>query len=82
MKQEYTVGELEKLVGISQSALSQHLSRLRHEGIVSCRREGQNAYYSLQDERSRHVIEALYGIFCKPDSMCLDQVDHSEIDTK
>ncbi|MCC8996143.1 MAG: metalloregulator ArsR/SmtB family transcription factor [Nitrosomonas sp.] len=82
LKQECTVGELEKLVGISQSALSQHLSRLRHEGIVSCRREGQNAYYSLQDERSRHVIEALYGIFCKPDSMCLDQVDHSEIDTK
>lgn len=82
LKQEHTVGELEKLIGINQSALSQHLSRLRHEGIVSCRREGQNAYYSLQDERSRHIIEALYGIFCGMESIPPQQSDDSQTNTK
>ena len=65
VKQERTVSELEKLVGLNQSALSQHLSRLRHEGIVHCRREAQNAFYSLQDERVRRVLETLYEIFCE-----------------
>jgi len=65
IKQERTVGELEKLIGLSQSALSQHLSRLRHEEIVECRREGQSAYYSLKDESARRVIEVLYGIYCE-----------------
>ena len=65
VKQERTVGELEKLVGLNQSALSQHLSRLRHEGIVHCRREAQNAFYSLRDERARRVLETLYEIYCE-----------------
>lgn len=65
VKQERTVSELEKLVGLNQSALSQHLSRLRHEGIVHCRREGQNAFYSLQDERARRMLETLHEIFCE-----------------
>ena len=65
VKQEKTVSELEKLVGLNQSALSQHLSRLRYEGIVHCRREAQNAYYSLQDERVRRVLETLYEIYCE-----------------
>ena len=65
VKQERTVSELEKLVGLNQSALSQHLSRLRHEGIVYCRREAQNAFYSLQDERARRVLETLHEIFCE-----------------
>ena len=65
IKQERAVGELEKLIGLSQSALSQHLSRLRHEGIVECRREGQSVYYSLKDESARRVLEVLYGIYCE-----------------
>ncbi len=65
IKQERTVGELEKLINLNQSALSQHLSRLRHEGIVECRREGQSAYYSLKDEGARRVLEVLYGIYCE-----------------
>jgi ArsR family transcriptional regulator, virulence genes transcriptional regulator len=65
VKQERTVGELEKLIGLSQSALSQHLSRLRYEGIVECRREGKSAYYSLKDEGARRVLEVLYGIYCE-----------------
>ncbi len=65
VKQERTVGELEKLIGLSQSALSQHLSRLRHEDIVTCRREGKSIYYSLKDEGARRVLEVLYGIYCE-----------------
>jgi len=68
VKQERTVGELEKLIGLSQSSLSQHLSRLRYEGIVECRREGQNAYYSLKDEGARRVLEVLYGIYCETEN--------------
>lgn len=68
VKQERTVGELEKIIGLSQSALSQHLSRLRHEGIVECRREGQSAYYSLKDEHARRVLEVLYGIYCETEN--------------
>jgi len=64
VKQERTVNELEKLVGLGQSALSQHLSRLRYEEIVECRREGKIAYYSLKDERARRVLEELYSIYC------------------
>ncbi len=65
VKQERTVNELEKLVGLGQSVLSQHLSRLRHEEIVEHRREGQNVYYALKDERARRVIEELYDIYCE-----------------
>ncbi len=68
VNQERTVGELEKIIGLGQSALSQQLSRLRHEGIVECRREGQNAYYSLKDEGARRVLEVLYGIYCETDN--------------
>ena len=68
VNQERTVGELEKLIGLGQSALSQQLSRLRHEGIVECRREGQSAYYSLKDEGARRVLEVLYSIYCETDN--------------
>ncbi len=68
VNQERTVGELEQIIGLGQSALSQQLSRLRHEGIVECRREGQNAYYSLKDEGARRVLEVLYGIYCETDN--------------
>ena len=44
------VGELEQKVGLSQSALSQHLARLRRDGIVDTRREAQTIYYSLKDK--------------------------------
>ncbi len=64
---EYSVGELEARIGLSQSALSQHLSRLRRDGIVQCRREAQNIYYSLKGEQARQLLQALYGIFCGGD---------------
>ncbi len=64
LKQESSVGELEALVGLSQSALSQHLSRMRSEGLLDSRREGQNVIYRLSDERVRYLIESLYQVFC------------------
>ncbi|MBV38268.1 MAG: ArsR family transcriptional regulator [Rhodospirillaceae bacterium] len=61
---ESSVGELESLLGISQSALSQHLARLRKDGLVTPRRAAQNIYYSLQGEEARSIIELLHDLIC------------------
>ena len=61
---EKSVGELERLVDISQSALSQHLARLRREHLVETRREAQTIYYSICSPEALTVLETLYGIFC------------------
>ena len=50
-KGEKKVGDLEKIIGISQSALSQHLAVLRTAGIVSTRRSAQSVFYSLSDNK-------------------------------
>ena len=62
---EHTVGELEKLVGLSQSAVSQHLARLRAEKIVTTRREGQSVYYSLSNDNAKSILETMHGIYCE-----------------
>lgn len=64
-KGEKSVGELEKLVGLSQSALSQHLARLRRDGVVKTRRAAQTIYYALDDEATQLVLKCLYDI-CTP----------------
>ena len=64
---EKAVGELERLVGLSQSALSQHLARLRHDGIVRTRRASQTIFYSLNGPEAAAVIMTLYGLFCGPE---------------
>ncbi len=61
---EKCVGELEKVVGLSQSALSQHLARLRRDNLVQTRREAQTIYYQLSGEEASAVIETLYGLYC------------------
>jgi len=61
---ERPVGELAHLTGLSQSALSQHLAKLREAGFVATRRESQLVYYSLKDPSVRAVIEALYKTYC------------------
>lgn len=63
-KNEKTVGELEKIIGISQSALSQHLARLRKDGLVRNRREAQNIHYSLNEETMSIILGTLYEIYC------------------
>ena len=61
---EHTAGELEELAGLSQSAVSQHLARLRAENLVTTRRDGQKIYYALNDNNARRIIETLHGIYC------------------
>lgn len=63
---ELTVGELVNLVELSQSALSQHLSVLRREGLVTTRRSSQFIYYSLASDDVKAVIRTLYERFCVP----------------
>ena len=58
-KQENSVGELEKKINLSQSALSQHLAVLRKEKIVKTRRKAQTIYYSIQDKNAIKIIELL-----------------------
>ncbi|MAQ70927.1 MAG: transcriptional regulator [Alphaproteobacteria bacterium] len=62
LRGEKCVGELEDLVDLSQSALSQHLARLRRDRLVSTRRDAQTIYYSLQDEKIHLVMKALCSI--------------------
>lgn len=64
IKGEKSVGELEKLVGLSQSALSQHLARLRKESLVSTRREAQTIFYSVASSEARTVLATLYELYC------------------
>lgn len=61
---EKSVTELESLLASRQSAVSQQLSRLRLEGLVTPRREGKTIYYRLTDERSRRIIDIVYDLFC------------------
>ena len=61
---EHTAGELEALVGLSQSAVSQHLARLRRNHLVTTRREGQCIYYALSDENARRILETMHSIYC------------------
>lgn len=60
---EKTVGELEQVVGLSQSALSQHLAVLRQSDLVKTRRNAQSILYSLAGPEPRALIEALYNLF-------------------
>ena len=61
---ELNVGALESLVGIAQPTLSQQLSVLRDEGLVSTRREGKNIYYCINSPQAMAVMGVLYSQFC------------------
>lgn len=61
---EQSVGELARNLGIKQSPLSQHLARMRYEGVVSSRRDAQTMYYSIADEKVAQVVSVLYDLYC------------------
>lgn len=61
---EKSVGELEGLIGLKQSALSQHLAKLRAEKLVATRRVSQTVYYRLASEEVSALINTLYGLYC------------------
>jgi ArsR family transcriptional regulator, virulence genes transcriptional regulator len=63
---ERSVGELQPLVGLSQSALSQHLAVLREQGLVATRRESQTIWYRICDPAAVRVVATLAEIFCPP----------------
>lgn len=60
---EKCVGDLEKIVGLSQSALSQHLARLRKDKMVKTRRDAQTIYYSLDDKSVQAVMACLCSLY-------------------
>ena len=61
---EKTVSELQALLGLSQSALSQHLAVLRREKIVKTRKQAQSVSYSLTGDEATKVMETLHEVFC------------------
>lgn len=63
---ERSVGELNAMLDLSQSALSQHLALLREEGLVQTRREAQTIHYSLTPGPAFQLIHTLHGIYCAP----------------
>jgi DNA-binding transcriptional ArsR family regulator len=63
---EMRVGDIETLLGIGQPTLSQQLTVLREDGLVSTRREGKNIYYRVNSPQALAVLEVLYQQFCQP----------------
>jgi DNA-binding transcriptional ArsR family regulator len=63
-ERERSVGELENILSMRQSAVSQQLARLRLEGLVNTRRDGKTIYYSLASDEVRRMIAVIYDIFC------------------
>jgi DNA-binding transcriptional ArsR family regulator len=63
---ERSVGELVAAVGLSQSALSQHLARLRADRLVRTRREAQTIHYRLASAEATRVMQVLADIYCAP----------------
>ena len=64
VEKERSVGDLAGLAGLSQSAVSQHLAKMRLQGLVKTRRDGQTIFYSLASDKVRAVLETLYSIYC------------------
>ena len=60
------VGVLATQVGLSQSALSQHLSKLRAQKLVKTRRDAQTIYYSSTSESVIKILSTLESIYCTP----------------
>ena len=64
---EKSVSALRGAIGLSQSALSQHLAVLRRMRLVQVRRSAQSIYYRLAGREVAAILETLYGIYCAPD---------------
>lgn len=61
---ELSVSALGERMTLSQSALSQHLARLREEGIVNFRREAQTLFYHIADEKAARLLALLHDLYC------------------
>jgi DNA-binding transcriptional ArsR family regulator len=63
-EREMSVGQMAAAVGLSQSALSQHLARMREEGLLATRREAQTIHYRIADPNARRLLMLLKNIYC------------------
>jgi DNA-binding transcriptional ArsR family regulator len=63
---EKSVGQLAELIGLSPTALSQHLGRMRDLDLVTTRREGQTIFYRLASPQVAAILETLYRLYCAP----------------
>lgn len=61
---ELSAGELTRRIGLSQSALSQHLARLREDGLVTTRKEAQTVFYRVADPKVQRVLTLLHELYC------------------
>jgi ArsR family transcriptional regulator len=62
---EKSAGDLVRASGLSQSALSQHLAKLRDDGLVDTRRDGQSIYYRVADSKVQRLLKFLYELYCR-----------------
>ena len=65
---EKCVGELDSIIGLGQSALSQHLAVLRNENLVKTRRNKQTIYYTVNGPETQAIMETLHQVFSKPET--------------
>jgi DNA-binding transcriptional ArsR family regulator len=63
-QREMSVGELAQTVGLGQSALSQHLARMREEGLLATRRDAQTVFYRIADRNVSRLLKLLKSIYC------------------
>ncbi len=61
---ELSVSQLNEMIDLSQSALSQHLAKLREDNLVITRRESQTIYYSIAEGVAKNIINVLHGHYC------------------
>lgn len=67
---EKSVTELTKATGASQTSMSQHLSKLKAEGLIDFRREHRTLYYKISNPAVIGIMDALFEIFCKERPLC------------
>jgi DNA-binding transcriptional ArsR family regulator len=64
LARELSVNDLADAVGLSQSALSQHLAKMREEGVLATRRHAQTVYYRIADPNAARLLALLKSIYC------------------
>lgn len=61
---ELSAGDLTRRVGMSQSAMSQHLARLREDGLVDTRKDGLAVFYRIADPKVHDILDLLKSLYC------------------
>jgi DNA-binding transcriptional ArsR family regulator len=64
-EREMSAGAIVAAAGLGQSAVSQHLAKLRDDGLVATRRDGQTIHYRIADKNVARIIAVLKDIYCR-----------------